>query len=258
MFVPSQIDPLLLLSVLALVALLSGFVNALAGGGAVFPALIIAGFPAIEANATSTIILMPMQLLNAWAMWRVTRDDHVLAQRDARIIYIVSFFGGTVGALLLLMASPTLFSHIAPWLLLLGTLIFAHGTFLPASDRSPVLSPALRPLVHFGVSVYGGFFGGGIGILVLAILRLYGMRDIRAMTRSKALINGLIGLTASTLFVIDGVVLPREAVVMGGAAMLGGWLGMRFGVAIPRRLLEVFVIVTGLCLSAYLLVVAYG
>jgi uncharacterized protein len=201
-------------------------------------------------------VLFPIQFVSALASRPVL--SAVLSQwrMEVAILAAISLVGGTVGALLLLFVPPTIFAQLAPWLLLIATLFFGWGAFFSGVQRPFVAAlPVCRGL-HFLVAVYGGFFGGGIGILVLAVLSLYGMQDIRAMNSLKVVLSGLIGLTATLIFSFSGIVHWRETLVMMGAAALGGYSGTRFGMSIPRRYVECLVVVVGLGLATWLFATA--
>jgi hypothetical protein len=240
-----------MLVALAIVALVSGFINSLAGGGAVFPALLLVGIPAVDANASSTVALFPIQFVSALTSRTVLTDVLLRRRRDIMVLSAISLSGGSIGAMLLLISPAGMFARSVPWLLLTGTSIFAAGLFTSSLTREIRVSPGLCRLLHLLTSIYGGFFGGGIGILVLAVLTIHDMSDIREMNSVKVLLSGLIGLTASVLFALSGHVRWRETLVMMLAASVGGFLGTRFGMSVPRRYVEVLVILVGVALALY-------
>jgi uncharacterized membrane protein YfcA len=241
----------MLVIALALVGLLSGFVNSLAGGGAIFPALILAGIPAIDANATATVIVTPTQFVSAWASRKVFWETFRQRPREIILLACMSVIGGTLGALLLFSTPPALFSNSVPWLLLLATLIYTWGTSFNKFNIAFVLSPAWCRILYLASAIYCGFFGAGIGIMILAVLALYGMRDIREMNSLKVLLSGLMSSSASVLLAFSGHVHWREALLMMTTTAIGGFLGTKFGMSIPRRAVEMTVIIVGAALTAY-------
>ena len=168
------------IALVALASFTAGFINALAGGGSflTLPALIAAGVPPIAANASSTVALFPGQMTTGFS----ARDGIRAAAKDHRInvpaLAAISLIGGLIGGLLLLITPAELFARIIPWLILFATLVFAGGNlFRPESGRFRLNGAGILIAQGF-VAVYGGYFGGGIGILMLAALTLYGLRDI--------------------------------------------------------------------------------
>jgi hypothetical protein len=242
-----------MLFLLALAAFASGIVNALAGGGAflTFPTLLAAGIPAIDANASSTVALCPGQFVGAWASRQALDTVSDQWRRDLRSLSAISLIGGAIGALLLLATPSAAFSALVPWLLLFATLVFAAGGRLTGPEKKPWLGPASIKIVQFFISLYGGYFGGGIGILMLAALAFYGMRDIRSMNAMKVLLAALMNTTAAVIFAFSGRVHWLETLTMMAAAMLGGFVGARAGLVVPQIYVRVFVIAVGCLLTAY-------
>jgi uncharacterized protein len=241
-----------MLYLLALAAFASGIVNALAGGGAflTFPALLAVGIPAIDANASSTVALCPGQFVSAWAARNALGTASGQSMRDLRSLSVISLIGGSIGALLLLATPSAAFSALVPWLLLFATVVFAAGGQLPAREDH-WLGPVTIKLVQFLISIYGGYFGGGIGILMLAALALYGMRDIRSMNALKVLLAALMNTTAAVIFAFSGHVHWIETLTMMAAAMIGGFVGAKAGLVIPQIFVRVTVIVVGALLTIY-------
>src|SRR5262249_11682343 len=161
--------------ILTAAAFLGGVLNALAGGGSLvtFPALLFAGLNPIDANASSAVALFPATFSTVWAYRRSVAK---VTEIDVRSFLVVSFIGGLVGALLLLWTPISVFAGLVPWLVLFATAVFAVGNFAPlAVMQRLALGPRGARLVHFIVSIYGGYFGGGIGFLMLAALTMFGM-----------------------------------------------------------------------------------
>ncbi|MCI4678486.1 sulfite exporter TauE/SafE family protein [Rhodoblastus acidophilus] len=231
----------------------AGFINALAGGGSflTFPALIGAGLPAISANATSTIALFPAQIATTYAY----RDSLAKTLEDprinGRILAIVSLVGGFFGAILLLSTSEHVFERLVPFLLLGATLVFAAGMVMPKKADKQVLSATGVLVAQCFVAIYGGYFGGGIGILMLAALTLYGLKDIVLMNSLKMLLATLMNATATAVFLFSGRVHWLEAVVLSAGSIAGGFAGAHAGSRIPALFVRLFVIFIGLVLSVH-------
>jgi uncharacterized membrane protein YfcA len=243
------VSPLLLL-VLASVA--AGAMNAVAGGGSflTFPALVLGGVPPLVANATNTVGLLPATFSSAWAY----RKD-LTAARDAlplRPFLLVSFLGGAAGSVLLLVTPERVFEAVVPWLLLFATAVFAGARPLSQwlRQRLRLGLPALVA-TQFAIGVYGGYFGGGIGILMLAMLGLYGLRDLHAMNGMKTLLSGCMNLVAAGVFVAAHAVWWREAAIMLFAAVAGGVAGPWLARRVPVAALRAFVVAVGAAMSLY-------
>lgn len=242
-----------MLFLLALAAFASGIVNSLAGGGAflTFPTLLAAGIPAIDANASSTVALCPGQFVSAWASREMLSNVSEQWKQDLRSLSIISLIGGLIGALLLLATPSAAFNALIPWLLLFATAVFAAGARINRTEGKRWLSPATIKIVQFAISVYGGYFGGGIGILMLAALAFYGMRDIRSMNGMKVLLAALMNATAAVIFAISGRVHWLETLTMMAAAMAGGYTGAKIGIYLPQSYVRIFVVAVGLALTVY-------
>jgi len=212
-------------------AALAGAINSVAGGGSfiAFPALLFAGVPAVPANATNTIALWPGTVASAVAYRRELRD----ARQQLVPLGIAGLAGGLVGSVLLLRTSDRTFVLLIPWLLLFATLLFTFGGGLTRTFGRGAGAPlALGAVVQFSISVYGGYFGGGMGIMTLAVLSLVGMIDIHRMNALKAVLASLVNGVAAVAFVIAGLVRWAPGVVM----IVGGAVGGYAGAAIARRI----------------------
>jgi uncharacterized membrane protein YfcA len=241
-------------ALLLFAGLASGFVNSLAGGGIIFPTLIAVGLPPIQANASSTAVLFPVQFVSAFA-GRSVLDRMLIDWRNELVILCaISLAGGASGASLLLVMPATAFAHTVPWLLLFGTSIFLAGIIYRAPFEVAVLPLFVCRSLHFLVSLYGGFFGGGLGVLVLAVLRCYGIQDVRVMNAIKVVLNSFIGIAAVGLFIASGLIRWRETLVMMAAASVGAYCGTKFGLRVSRRLVEAIVIFVGFGLTIYFFV----
>src|SRR5579862_7364927 len=162
-------------AILFFAALWAGAQNALAGGGSfiTLPALIFTGMDARAANITSTVALFPGQLATAWTGRRLVSGTAALS---LQALIIISLVGGAIGAVLLLVTPATVFARLVPWLVLFATAVFAWGSFGPKSQSAEKLGRRVTAAAQFAIAIYGGYFGGGIGILMLAAPREYRRR----------------------------------------------------------------------------------
>ncbi len=235
-------------SVLVLAGYLAGVLNAIAGGGSflTFPALVWAGVPPITANATSAVAVLPGYLGGAAGFRRELRE---LSRRQHLQMSLVGLVGGLCGGLLLLVTPAELFSQVVPVLLLLATLMFAFGQQLLARIRNSEHPLPLLPGL-FAVAVYGGYFNGGLGIMLLAMFAAAGMSNMLLMNGLKNWISFVISLISVLAFALAGKVLWLEAVAMMLAATLGGYQGAALSRRLPAHWVKVFVVLVGLIMTA--------
>ena len=239
------------LIVLSAAAFVAGIINALAGGGSLitFPALLFAGLNPIDANASSVVALISGTFSGAWAY-----RDKILDIREVNVtsFVVVSLVGGLLGALLLLWTPTSVFAGLVPWLVLFSTVVFAVGNFAPLELIQRLsIGPRTAVAVHFVISLYGGYFGGGIGFLLLAALTLYGMRDINAMNGLKMMLVGVMGITSIIAFAIADVIRWPETVPMLIASLIGGYVGAHGARQVDQRLIKGLVIALGVGLTVY-------
>lgn len=237
-------------------AVLGGGLNSVAGGGSflTFPALIVTGVPSVRANATSTVALWPGSLASVGAYRR-----ELTSLRYVRLLSAVSLIGGLLGALLLLRTPASTFSQLIPYLLLGATVLFAFNgqikqalrRFSTHNETPPGKLPVRLMGAQLVISTYGGYFGGGIGILMLAALGMFGMENIHEMNALKTLLASCINGIAVLAFVIAGAVAWPQALLMLCGAVIGGYAGA----AMARKLNPVhvrrFVVVVGCVMTAY-------
>ncbi|MCL6511801.1 MAG: sulfite exporter TauE/SafE family protein [Anaerolineae bacterium] len=244
-------------------AFIGGAINAVAGGGSLiaFPALVVFGVDKIIANATNTAALWPGTIGSVWAY----RHDAKPLRGLLVLLLLPSFVGGLLGAMLLTRTPPELFGRIVPLLVLFATLIFAARDFfnrlamrsieaMRRADEGHV-SPAARIwgiLFQAFVATYGGYFGAGIGILMLASLSLMGLQDIHRMNALKTALAFVINGVALVFFALSRIVNWPLAVLMGAGGLLGGYFGARLAKRVNQRYLRAFVVLMGLVASAYL------
>ncbi|RJF77616.1 sulfite exporter TauE/SafE family protein [Azospirillum cavernae] len=231
-------------------AFLAGAMNAVAGGGSflTLPALIYAGVPPVAANATGTVALLPGY---ASGLYGYRQDLTPVGEVGLPLLALVSLAGGLAGAGLLLVTPDAVFRGIVPWLLLAATGLFAFGGALAARLRAVGLhgrGALLGTLLV--VSVYGGYFNGGLGILLLAQLSLFGMTNLNAMNGLKNLFSTVLTAIAVVAYALGGAVDWPKAALMVLAAVAGGYVGARLGRRIPQRVLRGGIIAVGLTMSA--------
>ena len=241
-------------------ALLAGGLNGIAGGGSfiLFPVLMFVGIPPIAANATNSIALLPGTLASAGAYRREFSQD----KRSLIQICGLGLIGGLAGAILLLKTPPEVFLRILPYLLLTATLAFAFSNQLRAwveaqqsqFSRFKALQSGLVTLLQLVVAIYGGFFGGGMGILFLATFALMGMSNIHRMNAYKTLLTSCINAIAVIPFVLAGVILWKEGAIAAIGAVIGGYISAFYAQKIAPILIRRFVIGIGSVMTLYFFV----
>ena len=242
---------------LMLAAFASGVLNAIAGGGAfiTFPALLFAGVPPVSANVSSTVALFPGQMASAWAYRNEIRG---VTEVSVTAFSVVSLVGGVVGAVLLLTTPDRAFAGLVPWLLLFATAVFAVGSFMPKLAARLKLSGRSVLVVQFGIAIYGGYFGGGIGFLMLAALTLFGLRDIHAMNGLRILLAALMNGAAAAAFSLSDAVSWPETAVMAVSAIVGGYAGAHGAKRVSRDAMKWVVVSIGVGLTLYFFVKGAG
>lgn len=245
---------------LFIAAILGGGLNSVAGGGSFisFPSLIFTGVMPKIANATNTVALWPGVVASTAAY----RQELLKVPRTLLIVLSCSsLVGGVLGALLLLSTSQTTFVLLIPYLLLLATLLFVFSG--PVTERlrkrtlqttsSAISWPVLVVIAFLQliISIYGGYFGGGIGILMLATLGLMGMQNIHEMNALKTLLASFINGVAVIAFIIAGTVVWPQAIVMVIGAIIGGYAGAYFARRVDSRWVRYLVILVGTGLTIY-------
>jgi hypothetical protein len=235
------------LVVLFLAALWAGVQNALAGGGSfvTLPALMFTGMDARAANITSTIALFPAQIATA-----LTGRSHVTgaAGLSFRALMIISLVGGALGAVLLLITPPRFFAHLIPWLVLFATIVFAWGSFAPKRDSRTHLSRHGAAVAQFAIAIYGGYFGGGIGFLMLAALTAAGLL-MRNAGATKNALAGVMNASAVLIFVFSPEVRWLQAGVASAGAIAGGVMGGLLLHKLNERILRLIIVLIGLALT---------
>lgn len=240
-------------TLLLVAAFFAGTLNAVAGGGSflTLPALIAVGVPSVTANATGTVALLPGYVASIFG----SREDMEPAPGLSMPLVVgVSLVGGVIGAALLLFTSDAAFNRLIPWLLLLATAMFAFGPQLRrwadghrAAGARPSRFKAVAGLLL--VAGYGGYFNGGMGILMLALFGLLGQTRLNAMNAIKNLVSTLLTAIAVAIYAAGGIVQWKEALIMMVAATLGGYLGARGARKLPPAVLRWSIVVIGLVMT---------
>jgi uncharacterized protein len=239
--------------------IVAGAINSVAGGGSLisFPALIAFGIPPIPANATNTAAVLPGSISSAVAY----RND-LPGRHDGPFLslFLPSLAGGLLGAVVLAVTPAELFSRIVPFLILFATILFGGRDYFTqvVNARSGASGPisSLARLwgfsFQFFVAAYGGYFGAGIGILMLASFGLMGMRDIHRMNAMKTFLASVINGTALFYFYLRGLIVWRIAILMACGAIIGGYLGARLAKRVNQRILGLFIVAVGLAVSLWM------
>lgn len=225
---------------LTLAGLAAGALNAVAGGGTFlsFPALVWAGVPPIMANATATMTALPGYLGSAWAF---RRDVEAEGRLSLRWVIGLAVVGGLTGALLLLVTPSDAFTGIVPWLLLAATALFAAGPHLLRALKTTdgaALSPLIAAPAVLAVSIYGGYFNGGLGIMLLALFGLIGFTRLHGMNGLKNLLSAILSAVSVLAYAAADLIAWDAALVLALATAAGGYVGARFARRItdPRPL----------------------
>ena len=244
---------------LLIAAGIAGALNAVAGGGSFisFPALLFIRIPAVAANATNTVALWPGLAASTLAyLKRLNAPLRVLVP-----LLVTSIAGGWAGALLLLKTPQHTFLRLVPWLLLGGTLLFAFGNSLRAIVGKSAVMDDLRDtswqaitvgsIAELLVAIYGGYFGAGVGFMVLGMLAMLGMRDIHAMGAIRTLLAVAINAAAVVTFIVAHAVLWPQCSVMIVGSLAGGWFGAHYAQKADPRKVRATVIGVGVAMTAY-------
>jgi uncharacterized membrane protein YfcA len=240
---------------------LGGALNAVAGGGSfiLFPALLFTGVPPVPANATNTLALW----VGVTASGGAYRSKLDVSRRVMVPLIIASIIGGLIGAFLLLHTPQGIFLRILPWLMLAATLLFSFGKYLTGLFSGGLEHEAsgtalfIASTFELVVAVYGGYFGGGLGFMNLAMLAALGMTDIHAMNALKVVLGGIINGVAVITFIVKGAIFWPQGIVTTLGAMVGGYFGAHYSMKLPQAWVRAFVIAVGFAMTAYFFVRAY-
>ena len=239
---------------------IGGAINSVAGGGTLisFPALVAFGVPSIIANATNTAAVCPGSISSTFAY----RHDMPAGGGLLWTLLVPSLLGGLVGAVVLAVTPESLFAHIVPFLILFATVLFGGRDRIARlfnvnheeGERVTGGGKVWGFCFQFFVAAYGGYFGAGIGILMLASLSLMGFRDIHRMNAIKTVLASIINGTALVYFILHRLVDWPLAVLMAVGAVIGGYLGAHFAKGVDQRILRLFIVGVGLLVSLWLFI----
>ena len=239
--------------------IIAGSINSVAGGGTLisFPSLVGLGEPEIIANATNTAALWPGSISSAVGY----RKDTEVNRRLLIGLLIPSFIGGALGAVILVITPPNVFKIIVPFLVLFATLVLAARNALTrrigerlsvGEHRTTRAGKIWGFFFQLFIATYGGYFGAGMGILMLGSLSIMGMRDIHKMNALKTPLQAVINLTAFVFFALKGLVDWTTALVLCIGAITGGYAGARLAKRVDPKLLNRCVVALGFIVSAWL------
>lgn len=207
---------------------IAGMINSIAGGGSflTFPALIYAGLPPIAANASSTVALLPGALVSAYGYKEYRQPFPGVSWT---VMIILTLLGGCTGAVLLLFSSSSAFNLLVPWLLLISSLTFAFGKQAGKLLRQKtVIGPAVILSGQFFLGIYAGYFGGAVGIMMMAVWQIFGLTDLKVINANKTYFVFMSNIIAVAIFVVANKVVWPQTLVMMAATVIGGYLGTHY------------------------------
>ena len=245
---------------LFIAAVSAGVVNSVAGGGTLisFPSLVAFGQSEIVSNATNAGALWPGSLSSAFGY----RKDTVLNRNLLALLIVPSLIGALLGALILVTTPPAMFGVVVPFLVLFATLLFAARKSLARKfAKKPMPGESVATLgriwgflFQLFVATYGGYFGAGMGILMLGSFSVMGLRDIHVMNAMKTALGTLINVTAFAFFATKGLVAWPLAILMAAGAIIGGYVGARSAKHVREDFLQLFIVGVGLVVSLWFFV----
>lgn len=233
--------------ILFVASLWAGTQNALAGGGSfiTLPSLMLTGMDARAANITSAIALFPAQIATGWTG---RKNVEGAAGLSFQALVIISLVGGAAGAVLLLVTPPTFFARLVPWLVLFATVVFAWGSFVPRRRPEPRMGRIGAAGAQLCISIYGGYFGGGIGFLMLAAFTACGI-VLRVAGATKNVLAAAMNASAVAIFLFSPEVRWVAAGVSSAGAIIGGIAGGLMLHRVNENALRVAIVVIGLVLT---------
>jgi uncharacterized membrane protein YfcA len=238
----------MLFALILVAGLWAGLQNALAGGGSfiTLPALIMSGMSPLAANITSTVALFPGQVTSGMAGRKLVTGA---GQLPFWVLFVVSILGGIVGGVLLLNTPSSVFARLVPWLVLFATTVFAWGSFFRKPGNAGMhIGPISTAFAQFMIAIYGGYFGGGIGFLMLAALTMAGL-PTRNAGATKNVLAAVMNASAVLLFLTSPELHWREAVVLGAGAMAGGLIGSWALHRVNEKALRIAIVCIGIALT---------
>ena len=249
-------DPLIL-ALLFFAGIGAGIVNAIAGGATffTFPAMLASGLPPVIANASNAFAIAPGHFLAAFAMRKTlpSMNKKLMTQ------LLIAVFGGALGGFLLIKGGNRVFEPLIPFLMAGTTLIFAFAPLIRArieqiaKNAGPTLGVSILPLV----TIYGGYFGAGMGVMLLSLLSIAGYKDLREANALKNLLASFVNISKLIYFISISVIAWPQTLLMLCGASIGGFIGGRLAQTLPQGVIRKAVILTGACLSLYYFYVFY-
>ncbi|MEP2980991.1 MAG: sulfite exporter TauE/SafE family protein [Lentilitoribacter sp.] len=230
----------------------AGLLNSVAGGGTFFtlPVLIMIGTHPTIANATATLSALPGYLSSAWAYRKDIQAEGVFSLQK---ILVISCIGGLLGAVLLTITSEEAFLWIIPFLLLIATVLFAMNPFIMRSIQkrnSEGLGPLMSGSAIFVVSVYGGYFNGGLGIMLLAMLGLIGFKNLHGMNGLKTILSAILSFVSAFVFIAAELIAWEYILPMAISNAFGGYIGAYYIRKVVRtEILKTFIVLVGLAMT---------
>ena len=248
-------QPLYVLVLICCAGVYAGIQNALAGGGSfiTFPVLLLAGLNPLAANMTSTIAMFPGQIATSVASRQLISGVGTVSFRK---LLVVSLIGGVLGAILLLSTPVSIFSSLVPWLVLFGTSAFAYGSFAYKPKAGVAHSPipnVVMLIIQGLIGIYGGYFGGGIGFLMLAALTVAG-QQVKTANATKNMLAMAMNASAVMIFAFSPMINWAVVVALGSGGIVGGILGSWLIHKLPAKILRGLVVMVGFALTIWLFV----
>lgn len=225
-----------------------------------FPALLFTGVPPVPANATNALALWVGVTASGGAYWKRLN----ISRRVMIPLVVTSIIGGIAGAILLIHTPAQTFLKVLPWMLLGATVLFAFGKYFTRRIKAGISHDSSNAAItgasifEFFVSIYGGYFGGGVGIINLAMLSVLGMTDIHEMNALKVVLGAVINGVATITFVATGVIVWPQAIVMTVGAVIGGYAAAHYSQKLPQSWVRTFVILVGSAMTVYFFIRAYA
>ncbi len=246
---------------LFIAAMLGGGLNAVAGGGSLiaFPSLVAFNVPLIPANATNTVALWPGSIGGILGFW-----DEIKSERRLLVLLLIpSLIGGLLGAIILISTPPAVFKAVVPFLVLFATLLFAGRDWVnrftrqraganPGEEHIGLVGGVWGTLFQLAIAMYGGFFGAGQSIMMMASFSIMGMQNIHRINGIKTALALSINGIAIVVFALKGVVRWDLGLLMGVGGLIGGYAAARISKRVDQRYLRLFVIAVGLFVSVWL------
>ena len=232
-------------------AFFAGITNSIAGGGSflTFPALVFAGVPIIAANATSALAVFPGYLSGALGFMKELKT---YPKGQFSLLIFISALGGVLGSLLLLRTPTTLFSFVIPWLLGFATVMFAFGNLISKWAKNTTGKTSIKGnLATLFVCIYGGYFNGGLGIVLLALFSTLGMRDINLMNGLKNGMSFALSFASVITFGLAGIIYWPQAILMMVGATIGGYCGAIVARKLSAKVIKTIIVAIGSIMTLF-------